>query len=63
MPKRTQNDDYRKIDRADDLEDVVRDKRKDKRASKQKAKQRNRRYEKRLLRHWKDLGESGANRD
>ncbi|MEM9930939.1 MAG: hypothetical protein AAF840_14050 [Bacteroidota bacterium] len=54
MPRRTQNDDYRKVKQAEDLEQIVQDKRKDKRANKQKAKQRNRRYEKRLLRHFKD---------
>ena len=57
MPKRTQNDDYRRVKRAEDLEEVVKDKREEKRANKQKAKQHNRRYEKRLLRHLKDFGQ------
>jgi hypothetical protein len=49
--KRTQIEDYEKIEKAGDLEKVVRDKRKGKRASKEKAKRRNRHYQKILLKH------------
>jgi len=40
--KRTQIEDYKKIEHADDLDSLVKDKRKDKRASKQKVTRRNR---------------------
>lgn len=49
--KRTQIEDFEKIEKAGDLEEVVRDKRKGKRASKEKAKRRNRHYQKTLLKH------------
>ena len=49
--KRTQIEDFEKIEKAEDLEKVVRDKRKGKRASKEKAKRRNRHYQKTLLKH------------
>ena len=49
--KRTQIDDYKKIEVARDLEEVVNDKRKTKRANKQKAERRNRHYNKNLLKH------------
>jgi len=47
--KRTQIEDYTRIEKAEDLELLVRDKRTSKRASKQKAKRRNRHYQKDLL--------------
>ncbi len=56
MPKRTQIDDYRKIQRAEDLDRIVKDKRVAKRANKQKRSQRNRHYEKVLLRKLRDNG-------
>ena len=49
--KRTHIEDYKKIDKASDLDKVVKDKRKFKRADKKKAKRRNRHYERSLLRH------------
>lgn len=49
--KRTHIDDYKKIEEARDLEDVVNDKREAKRANKQKARRRNRHYNKSLLKH------------
>lgn len=49
--KRTQIEDFEKIEKAADLTDLVKDKRKDKRANKQKANRRNRHYEKSLLKH------------
>jgi uncharacterized protein (DUF2336 family) len=52
--KRTQIDDYKKIENADDLEEVVKDKRTAKRANKKKARRRNRHYNKNLLRHLTD---------
>ncbi|MEN0004491.1 MAG: hypothetical protein AAF798_10115 [Bacteroidota bacterium] len=53
MAKRTQIGDFKKIQRADDLEQIVKDKRKDKRANKKKAVQRNRHYERALLRKFR----------
>lgn len=52
--KRTQIDDYKKIENADDLEEVVKDKRTAKRANKKKARRRNRHYNKNLLRQLTD---------
>ena len=49
--KRTQIQDFEKIEQAKDLEDLVKDKRIGKRANKKKANQRNRHYGKNLLRH------------
>ena len=49
--KRTQIQDFHKIEQAEDLQRIVKDKRKGKRANKQKAKRRNRHYQKSLLRH------------
>lgn len=51
MGKRTQIQSYEKVERAEDLEEVVHDKRQAKRANKKKAKRRNRHYQKTLLRH------------
>lgn len=48
--RRTRIQDYKRIKKADDLDEVVHDKRRDKRATKKKAKRRNRHYEKDLLR-------------
>jgi hypothetical protein len=59
MGKRTQIEDFEKIESASDLDRVVRDKRTGKRANKKKAKRRNRHYSRTLLRH---LGEE-INRD
>lgn len=56
VPRRTQIDDFRKIQKADDMERIVRDKRVTKRAGKQKRSQRNRHYEKTLLRHLRQYG-------
>lgn len=47
--RRTRIQDYKKVDKADDLERIVNDKRKDKRASKKKGTRRNRRYQNNLL--------------
>ena len=52
--KRTQIQDFEKIDQAKDLDDIVKDKRTGKRANKKKAKRRNRQYGKDLLRHLKE---------
>lgn len=52
--KRTQIQDFEKIDQAKDLDDIVQDKRTGKRANKKKAKRRNRHYGRTLLRHFKD---------
>lgn len=52
--KRTQIADYNKVELASDLTDVVKDKRQRKRATKSKATRRNRRYEKVLLKQFKD---------
>lgn len=49
--KRTQIQDFEKIEQAQDLEDLVKDKRVGKRANKKKANRRNRHYGKDLLRH------------
>ena len=54
MPKRTQIGDYEKVERADDLEQLVKDKRSGKRANKEKGNRRNRHYAKTLLRHLSD---------
>ena len=54
MGKRTQIEDYKKVNNAADLDQVVRDKRTAKRANKKKAKRRNRHYVKTLLRHLKE---------
>jgi hypothetical protein len=54
MPKRTQIEDFRKIEKAEDLERIVKDKRIEKRANKQKRSQRNRHYTKVLLRKLKN---------
>ena len=51
--KRTQIQDFDKIEQAKDLEDLVKDKRVGKRANKKKANRRNRHYGKDLLRHLK----------
>ena len=51
--KRTQIQDFGKIEQAKDLEDLVKDKRVGKRANKKKANRRNRHYGKDLLRHLK----------
>lgn len=56
MAKRTQISDYKKIERAEDLERIVKDKRVDKRANKKKQIQRNRHYEKALLRNFRKYG-------
>jgi hypothetical protein len=52
--KRTQIQDFEKIDQAKDLDDLVKDKRKGKRANKKKAKRRNRHYGRTLLRAFKE---------
>jgi hypothetical protein len=52
--KRTQIEDYKKIEHADDLDSLVKDKRKDKGASKQKVTRRNRHYGKTLLKQFSD---------
>ncbi|MDB2473355.1 hypothetical protein N9W70_02770 [Schleiferiaceae bacterium] len=52
--KRTQIQDFEKIDQAKDLDDLVKDKRKGKRANKKKAKRRNRHYGRTLLRALKE---------
>lgn len=57
--KRTQIQDFEKIEQAKDLEDLVKDKRVGKRANKKKANRRNRHYGKNLLRHLKDHLERG----
>jgi hypothetical protein len=49
--RRTQIQDYTKIEEAKDLDSVVNDKRKRKRANKKKATRRNRRYQNNLLNH------------
>ena len=49
--RRTQTQDYRGIELANDLERVVNDKRHSKRANKKKAIRRNRRYKNNLLSH------------
>jgi len=51
--KRTQIQDFEKIEQANDLEDLIKDKRVGKRASRKKANRRNRLYSKDLLRHFK----------
>jgi len=51
--KRTQIQDFEKIEQAKDLDDIVKDKRIGKRANKKKANRRNRHYGKDLLRHLK----------
>ena len=51
--KRTQIQDFEKIEQAKDLEDLVKDKRVGKRANKKKANRRNRHYGTDLLRHLK----------
>ena len=51
--KRTQIQDFEKIEQAKDLEDLVKDKRVGKRANKKKANRRNRHCGKDLLRHLK----------
>ena len=51
--KRTQIQDFEKIEQAKDLEDLVKDKRVGKRANKKKVIRRNRHYGKDLLRHLK----------
>lgn len=52
--KRTQIQDFEKIDQAKDLDDLVKVKRKWKRANKKKAKRRNRNYGRTLLRAFKE---------
>ena len=52
--KRTQIQDFEKIEQAKDLEDLVKDKRVGKLANKKKANRRNRHYGKDLLRHLKE---------
>ena len=56
MPKRTQIEDFEKLEKADDLNRIVKDKRSDKRANKAKGKRRNRHYAKTIL---KQLTEKG----
>lgn len=51
MVKRTQIKQYKDIEKADDLEQIVVDKRKGKRANKAKAKRRKRHYSKALMKH------------
>jgi hypothetical protein len=58
MTKRTQINHYQKIEKAEDLEDIVVDKRQGKRANKNKAKRRNRHYTKTLMRHLSNDNES-----
>lgn len=48
MPRRTRLDDATRIERADDLDDVVQDKRAAWRATPEKARRRQRRYTKRM---------------
>ena len=52
--RRTQIQDFEKIDQAKDLEDLVKDKRIVKRANKKTAKRRNRHYGRTLLRAFKE---------
>ncbi|CAI8396983.1 MAG: Uncharacterised protein [Cryomorphaceae bacterium] len=52
--RRTQIEDFEKIERADDLTELVKDKRTLKRQNKKKANRRNRHYQKDLLRHLRD---------
>lgn len=52
--RRTQIQDFEKIDQAKDLDDLVKDKRKVKRANKKKGKRRNRHYGRTLLRAFKE---------
>ena len=52
--RRTQIQDFEKIDQAKDLDDLVKDKRTGKRANKKKAKRRNRHYGRTLLRAFKE---------
>ena len=47
--RRTRIQDYKEVDKADDLERIVNDKRRNKRASKKKGTRRNRRYQNKLL--------------
>lgn len=47
--RRTRIQDYKEVDKADDLERIVNDKRKNKRASKKKGTRRDRRYQNKLL--------------
>ncbi|MEM9983187.1 MAG: hypothetical protein AAF734_11880 [Bacteroidota bacterium] len=54
MGKRTHIEDYQKVQKADDLNDLVKDKRAAKRANKQKKNRRARHYVKTLLRHLTD---------
>jgi len=56
MARRTNMEDYDKVQKAEDLDRIVRDKREQKRATKQKAKQRNRRYGKRMLNQLRQFG-------
>ena len=49
--RRTQTQDYKDIELANDLERVVNDKRHSKRANKKKATRRNRRYKNNLMSH------------
>ena len=51
MARRTQIDDYTKVNKANDLEQIVKDKREGKRATKKKQKRRNRHYVRTLLKH------------
>ena len=51
--KRTQIQDFEKIEQAKDQDDLVKDKRVGKRANKKKANRRNRHYGRDLLRHLK----------
>jgi len=61
--KRTQIQDFEKIEQAKDLEDLVKDKRVGKRANKKKADRRNRHYGKDLLRHLKANFSSEESKD
>lgn len=54
MAKRTQINDYQKIETSTDLNHLVQDKRAGKRANSKKAKRRNRHYVKTLLNHLKE---------
>jgi len=61
--KRTQIQDFEKIEQAKDLEDLVKDKRVGKRTNKKKADRRNRHYGKDLLRHLKANFSSEESKD
>ena len=60
MPKRTSLDDAKRIETADDLDDVVRDKRVGWRATAAKARRRQRRYTKRMTDEIARLAQDGV---